>query len=169
MTPGPRYLSTRAARQLTGYRLSESVRLHRYLKLPIGIYCNAVGSTLAEQRTAREALESLPQLREFLEVRKPSNCFNGMVLPVSRSAFRGALYFQGENNSIGRWTIYRHSLPKLIENWRETFGDPDLPFGIISLFGFGPHGRDMEPESADLAAQAPRDAQCNRRTGEERR
>ncbi|MFQ6133376.1 MAG: hypothetical protein ACE5R4_15145, partial [Armatimonadota bacterium] len=54
------------------------------------------------------------------------------------------------SSSIGKWTIYQHSFPKMIENWRETFGEPDLPFGIVSLFGFGPHGRDMEPEMVDI-------------------
>jgi sialate O-acetylesterase len=179
--------------RVSGVSYYFAVRLHRYLKVPIGIVHNAVGGTLAESWTSRKALEGLPQLRGFLEdfdksvtewpqekrrreveyeakVAKakaegrrpprplrlgggptesrnlPGACHNGMVLPIGRLAVRGALFFQGENNSIGKWDIYRYSFPKLIDDWRSTFGDPDLPFGIISLFGFSQPQRDREPE-----------------------
>src|SRR4051794_39610627 len=127
-----------------------AVRLHRYLKVPVGIHCNAVGGTLAEQWTSRPALEAVPELAGFLKGRKTSDCYNGMIAPVRRFPFRGALFLQGENNSIGKWGVYRHSFPALIRDWRRTFNDPELPFGIISLYGFGPHGREQEPEMTNL-------------------
>lgn len=37
-----------------------AVQLNRYLKVPVGIYCKAVGGTLAEQWTAKEALAEAP-------------------------------------------------------------------------------------------------------------
>jgi sialate O-acetylesterase len=49
--------------------------------------------------------------------------------------FRGILFYQGENNSFGvSWKPYPYTLPLVIEQWRESFGD--LPFGIIQIAGW---------------------------------
>jgi sialate O-acetylesterase len=179
--------------RVSGVAYYFAVRLHRYLKVPVGIVDTAVGGTLAESWTSRKVLETLPELKGFLddfdksvvdwpkekerrtaeyEARvakakaegkkpprplrlgdgpltnrnQPGGCYHGMIAPIGGLAIRGALFFQGENNSIGKWDIYSYSFPKLIENWRTNFEDPDLPFGIISLFGFGQSARDREPE-----------------------
>jgi sialate O-acetylesterase len=130
-----------------------AVRLHRYLRVPVGIHSNAVGGTLAEQWTPREDLLELPGTKAWAETHETSDCYDGMIAPITRAVFRGALFFQGENNAIGKWSIYRDSFPALIRSWREAFGAPELPFGIVSLAGFGPHGRDREPEMVDLPPQ----------------
>lgn len=172
-----------------------AVRLHRYLKVPVGILCNAVGGTLAEAWTSRSTLESLPELRAFLsdfdsrlqgwpeerarriaehgakaaqakaenrepprppdlsepqgDRNQPSGCYNAAIAPLGRLVLRGALFLQGENNSIGRWNSYAVCFPAMIADWRRAFADAGLPFGIISLQAFGPHGLELEPEAVD--------------------
>jgi sialate O-acetylesterase len=57
---------------------------------------------------------------------------------------RGALFYQGENNSFGNgWKPYRPALSAVIADWRAAFGDPDLPFGIIQIAGWSDR-RSME-------------------------
>ncbi len=81
---------------------------------------------------------------------QPAGCYNGLIAPISRLSIRGMLFLQGENNSIGKWGIYAHSFPKMIEDWRTALGDQALPFGIITLQGFGPYSGDMPAEMTML-------------------
>ncbi len=79
----------------------------------------------------------------------PAGMFNAVVWPIRRLAIRGALYYQGENNQFGRWTQYEYTFPKVITSWRKAFGNPELPFGIITLPGWGNY--EAEPEVACVA------------------
>ena len=57
------------------------------------------------------------------------------------------IYYQGENENFGPLSYlsaYRHIFPKVIEAHRKLFNDPSLPFGIISLAGWGTKGTDPE-------------------------
>lgn len=76
----------------------------------------------------------------------PAGCYHASIVPLAKLALRGAVFFQGENNSIGQWEVYAASFPAMVTDWRRAFGRPDLPFGIVSLSGFGPAQRDREPE-----------------------
>ena len=136
-----------------------AVRLHRYLKVPVGMIQNASGGTRAETWTARASLEALPEARDYLghfarrgdagrfaDRNQPSGCYNAMIAPLAGLSVRGAIFYQGENNSVGSWNLYRASFPAMIADWRQAFGQPDLPFGIISLAGFGKAQRDRNIE-----------------------
>lgn len=49
---------------------------------------------------------------------------------------KGAIFHQGFNNCLeGMKTAYMYAdaFPVMIASWREAFGDPELPFGILSL------------------------------------
>jgi sialate O-acetylesterase len=75
---------------------------------------------------------------------QPGGMFNGSLAPFTRMTIRGALFYQGENNSFGdSWKPYRRALPAVIADWRAAFGDPDLPFGIIQIAGWS-NRRSME-------------------------
>jgi sialate O-acetylesterase len=68
---------------------------------------------------------------------QPGGMFNGSLAPFTNMTIRGALFYQGENNSFGTsWKPYRNTLPAVISDWRATFGDPNLPFGIIQIAGW---------------------------------
>lgn len=79
----------------------------------------------------------------------PAGMFNAVVWPIRRLAVRGVLYYQGENNQFGRWTQYEYTFPRVIASWRKAFGEPELPFGIITLPGWGNY--EEEPEVACVA------------------
>ena len=76
----------------------------------------------------------------------PGHCFAGMISPLDGLSIKGAIFHQGYNNafegSVGA-EMYRDVFPKMIKAWRESFNDPALPFGILSLCTDGyPQTRD---------------------------
>jgi sialate O-acetylesterase len=67
--------------------------------------------------------------------RPPGNCFGSVISPIAGFAVKGAIFHQGYNNCFsGVWgaTMYRSVFPEMIRGWREAFGDPKMPFGILS-------------------------------------
>ena len=66
----------------------------------------------------------------------PGNSFAGMIAPLAGLSIKGALFHQGFNNALDGMPgvrLYRATFPAMIAAWREAFGDPELPFGILSL------------------------------------
>ena len=64
----------------------------------------------------------------------PGNCYASMISPIAGFAIKGAIWHQGFNNSrYDASTFYYQVLAQMIESWRAAFGDPDMPFGIVSL------------------------------------
>lgn len=71
----------------------------------------------------------------------PGNCYQGLIAPLRGFEVKGAIFHQGYNNcfSFSRGIrIYARVFPEMIRAWRETFNDPALPFGILSLCTEGP-------------------------------
>jgi len=66
----------------------------------------------------------------------PGNCYQGLIAPLRGLEVKGAIFHQGYNNCFAfskGIRIYSKVFPEMIRSWRETFNDPSLPFGIISL------------------------------------
>ena len=60
-----------------------------------------------------------------------------MIMPLKGLTIKGALFYQGENNSFGnRWIPFLETFPSVISDWRKIFRDPKLPFGIIQIAGW---------------------------------
>jgi len=90
----------------------------------------------------------------------PSVLYEGMIHPLLPLALEGFLWYQGEQNSP-RAHQYRTLLPALIGDWRQAFGQGDLPFLIVSLPAFQPHrdqpgGSDNWTELREAQAMAAR-------------
>jgi sialate O-acetylesterase len=68
----------------------------------------------------------------------PSGLFNGMIAPLAPMAFRGVIWYQGENNArVPRDREYRELFPALITGWRQVFNRGDFPFYWVQLSNFG--------------------------------
>ncbi|MBK8098753.1 MAG: hypothetical protein IPK26_16695 [Planctomycetes bacterium] len=66
----------------------------------------------------------------------PGHCHAGMIGPLVGLAVKGVLFHQGYNNAFDGMPgvgLYRAVLPEMVRAWRAAFGDPALPFGILSL------------------------------------
>src|SRR5262249_38680137 len=67
---------------------------------------------------------------------------------------KGAIWYQGESNA-GRAYEYRTLFPVMIESWRQTWKEPDLPFLFVQLAPF----MDIKKEPMESAWAELRDAQ----------
>jgi sialate O-acetylesterase len=95
----------------------------------------------------------------------PAVLFAGMIQPVAPLAIRGAIWYQGEAN-FTRAFQYRTLLPLMIADWRQAFGQGDLPFYIVSLPAFM-HRRDQPGDDAwaELREAQALTAQTVKRSG----
>ena len=67
---------------------------------------------------------------------RPGYCYASVIQPLRGLAVAGALFHQGYNNAFNGSAgarMYSQVFGKMIAAWRETFGDPGMPFCIISL------------------------------------
>ncbi len=66
----------------------------------------------------------------------PGHCYAGMIAPLEGLSVKGAIFHQGYNNAFDGTLgvrMYREVFPGMIRSWRLAFGDPEMPFGILSL------------------------------------
>ena len=63
--------------------------------------------------------------------------YNGMIAPLRDYGLTGVAWYQGEAD-VGQPGSYADRLAAMMRGWRTQFGQPRLPFLIISLANFGP-------------------------------
>jgi sialate O-acetylesterase len=66
---------------------------------------------------------------------KPTGLYNAMLAPLFNYQIKGVLWYQGESNTR-RWVEYKTLLPTLINDWRQHWNRPDLPFLVVQLHNF---------------------------------
>ena len=85
-----------------------------------------------------------------------SNLYNGMAASWTRLPVRGIIWYQGCRNAVlgssiareagrGRDAHYYRLLKALIADWRAKWNDPELPFLIVQLAGFGSNWKHSDP------------------------
>jgi sialate O-acetylesterase len=65
----------------------------------------------------------------------PSGLYNAMLAPMIPYALKGAIWYQGESNTQ-KPQEYESLLKTLITNWRDKWGQEDLPFLYVQLPNF---------------------------------
>jgi sialate O-acetylesterase len=67
--------------------------------------------------------------------RYPSFYYNGNIHPIVNYTIRGAIWYQGERNSINTRDAYeyRDYFPLMIQSWRAAFRNPEMPFYFVQL------------------------------------
>ena len=60
---------------------------------------------------------------------------NSMIAPLAPAALRGVIWYQGESNA-GNARRYRNLFPLLINDWRRTFEQAELPFFYVELANY---------------------------------
>lgn len=138
--------------------------LRKRLNLPIGIINSALGGTMAQEWTSRDALLADPRLRPLAETLqpdsggpfkgKPCGLYNAMVAPLVPYAIRGIIWYQGESDA-GMAYQYRALLPGMISDWRGAWGEGDVPFLIVQLAPF----TKIHPEPHESAQAELRESQ----------
>lgn len=65
----------------------------------------------------------------------PSNLYNGMIAPLQPFGIKGVIWYQGESNA-SQPIVYRTLFSRLIKDWREKWGEGDLPFLFVQLAAY---------------------------------
>ena len=132
-----------------GYFFSR--HLHTNLNIPIGIIEVAWGGTPAEVWVKSEQVESDPLLstsaKKLLTYdwwpNKPGVAFNAMIAPLVQFNIAGAIWYQGEGNTIN-FESYRKLMNTLIGNWRNDF-KKEFQFYFVQI---APYSYSPETKSA---------------------
>lgn len=120
-------------------------RIHKDTQLPVGLIQVTWGGTHAESWTPMQVMERNPfyadVLEEFAEknVRRekdyckvPATLWNGMMAPIRPYTVKGAIWYQGESNSV-RYEKYQRVLTDMIRSWRREFRNPRMPFYMVQI------------------------------------
>lgn len=118
-------------------------RLAKDLKdTPIGLIDASWNGSKCEAWSSLGSLEAVQELSPLLNYwadneslndrHRPGSIFNGMIAPLVGYPLKGVLWYQGESN-VGRGKQYATLLPTLIADWRQQFGNENLPFYVAQL------------------------------------
>ncbi len=130
------------------------------LQVPVGLICNAVGGSPAESWIDRRTLEfefadilydwkANDMIQEWVRGRgayntalatnplqrhpyEPTYLYEAGIKPIADLNIGGVLWYQGESNAHNV-ELHEQLYPLLVESWRETFGDSNLPFYAVQL------------------------------------
>lgn len=159
-------------------------RLHRELKVPVGIIDSSRGGTPIEPFIPREAFRLHPVLQQELKLGDrgdrgdlngiwrlpggvrardanwlPGRLFHSRLAPLSRFPVRGAIWYQGESNCGVQEDPreYQHKMRALVRGWRQAFGNAELPVYFVQLPGSGAgDGWPYLREQQRLASKMPK-------------
>jgi sialate O-acetylesterase len=136
--------------------------LYRKLKIPIGLVNSSDGGTQIEDWLDPDSVKQFPAIEERWQKRmaddaaagtspapaqaikkpspeqdlqRPAGLFNAMIHPFLGYAFKGVIWYQGENN-VKRAVEYQKLFPALIGGWRAQFGRGDFPFYWAQLSNY---------------------------------
>ena len=155
------------------------------LGVPVGLICNAVGGAPAEAFIDRKTLEFHPVLVDILynwrnndmiqdwcrgragkNIAKSNNSlqrhpyepcylYETGIMPIAGYPIKGAIWYQGESNAHNV-ELHEVIFPTLIESWRKTWDNPEMPFYFVQLSSINrpswPHFRDSQRR---MAAEIP--------------
>lgn len=102
----------------------------------------------AEQRQRLPKKPAAPK-PPLLTEGKPGVLFNAMINPFAGYTMRGAIWYQGEGNAKAGAVPYDQTLPLMIRDWRERWGD-DFSFYFVQLANF--RAPSTEPGTQDYWA-----------------
>ena len=89
-----------------------------------GTWKYKVGQDMAEVQKYEERLRNRRSVGSAL--------YNGMIHPIRNYKVKAAIWYQGESNS-GRPAEYSTLMTALINNWRELWNMPQMPFLLMQL------------------------------------
>jgi len=85
----------------------------------------------------------------------PAALYNGMIAPLTPSAIRGVIWYQGEANSgPDRAPLYARLFQTMIRDWRNQWGEGDFPFLFVQIANWNTAPDGMWPEVRDAQRQA---------------
>ncbi len=112
--------------------------LSENLDIPVGVVVSCYGGSRIESWMDRQTLASydtttvMTAARADVRYRAPSTLWNGMIAPLTRTIFKGVLWYQGTSNrSDARY--YAPLLEDMVGQWRKNMNRPSLPFVVCQI------------------------------------
>lgn len=98
----------------------------------------------------------IPALPNATPFSSPTVLYNANIAPLKSFEIKGVIWYQGESNA-DRAAEYSTLFRELINDWRKTWNNPQLPFYYVQLANYGEP--DSEPGSPQYWAEL-REAQA---------
>ncbi|KAL1496899.1 hypothetical protein AB1Y20_014479 [Prymnesium parvum] len=125
--------------------LVDELSLHGLTPPPLGLVHTAWGGSTIEQWLDTASLAACANVSHSSTDGK---WHTARVVPYASMALKGWVWYQGENDMHSYFgnsllgTGYSCLMPRLVASWRELWGAPDAPFGVVSLAPSGSEGGD---------------------------
>jgi sialate O-acetylesterase len=105
--------------------------------VPLGLIDSSFGGTAIEGWTPAGTLPDIPKdrLSGSMFGIPPAHLFNGMIAPLLACRIKGVVWYQGESNA-GAPEVYSSLLQNMMNQWRQGWRQPELPFLIVQLPAF---------------------------------
>lgn len=95
-------------------------KLHEELDVPVGLINSSWGGSPIEPWT--------------ITGESSGRMYNGMIAPLQPFAVKGAIWYQGETNCLQKNGLaYFDRMKALIEGWRESWPQKELPFYFVQI------------------------------------
>ncbi|KAM8769607.1 sialate O-acetylesterase [Acanthopagrus schlegelii] len=114
--------------------------MYENLKYPIGLVESCWGGTPVEAWSSSRALQKCGLNPSDDSPKDNSVLWNAMIHPLLNMTIKGAIWYQGEANTIYHQDTYNCSFPAMIDDWRMAFHEGsgwqtahDFPFGFVQL------------------------------------
>jgi sialate O-acetylesterase len=127
------------------------------LKVPVGLIDTSVGGTLAHYWAPADTQKNIAELEPFFKeaIWFPGCLYNSTIWPIRDLTLRGTWFYLGENNSMTKpLSIFEPTYRAVIASWRQTFGMPEMPFGIVQTASCGSGKNVYGPGSNNLVQES---------------
>lgn len=109
--------------------------------VPIGLLQAAYGGARLEGFVSREGFlnSSMPEGLNYIATdlnRSATRLYNAMIAPLTSYSIKGCIFYQGCAN-VGLYDEYAELSKIMINDWRNKWGQPDMPFIITQLTAYG--------------------------------
>ena len=116
--------------------------------IPVGLINCSYGGTVTETWCSPKTLAAGYPVWEAYEAKAKQNpkyarrntssrLYNRMLKTVMPFPVKGFLWYQGEGNA-GRAEEQKKLFPEMVKDWRQSWGNPKLPFYLVQLARFEP-------------------------------
>ncbi|MDR2270139.1 MAG: sialate O-acetylesterase [Sphingobacterium sp.] len=149
-----------------GYFFAE--KLSSEIQVPVGIINASWGGTAAEYWTPKEKITADEKLARYATLQKlaprkpyqPGVLWNSMLAPFAGYTIAGALWYQGEDNTIA-YGGYDQLIQTMVGAWREAWGY-QFPFYFVQIAPYAypqykkPYAALLREQQAKTARNLPR-------------
>ncbi len=77
----------------------------------------------------------------------PSGLYHTMLEKIAPYSVKGVIFYQGESD-VSKGSLYESLFSRMIQNWRDDWNNPELPFLFTQITNYGCDGK---PDNDDLA------------------